>query len=154
MDLTGLLATIAMTCAGLAFTGGLLITAVTGRVKPVKRLLLIVASLVVAALAVGLVFSRGLLVYLLFQIIAFILVLFLVVIAGAVCGGGIYLLLHCKPAGTLLNPDDLSAYLPLPEFVLQAGITEERGLSRIRSGFYQGGLCEGRWYVHRSELGK
>jgi hypothetical protein len=148
MDLNHILAVSALVAITVAFVAGLLITALTGAARPVKILLAILTAIVIVAVIGGIIFSRGLLIYLLFQLIALVLILYFVVVFGAVCGGGIYLLLHKKTRGKRLSQPELADYLPAAEFSALEGITEERALS----GFYQGGRHQGRWYIHKSEL--
>ena len=152
LDLNHLLAVFAVIATSAAFVTGLAITAATGSARNIKILLAILSVILGAVTVVGLIYSRGLLTYLLFQLIALVLVLYLVVVAGAVCGGGIYLLLHKKPVGRSLSRPDLAGYQPAAEFSTLEGITEERALARIKSGYYQGGRHEGAWYIHKSEL--
>ncbi|MES2603891.1 MAG: hypothetical protein V4603_03080 [Pseudomonadota bacterium] len=143
---------LAIAVAVLCFMAGMLITAITGAAGPVKRLFVILTGIFAIALLGGLIFSRGLLIYLLFQIIALIIVLYFLVIAGAVCGGGIYALLHKKAPGSKLRSGDLADYVPLAEFAALSAIDVERAMARIKSGFYQGGRHKGAWYIHKSEL--
>ena len=147
-----LVAAIAIGVVAVAYFSGLLLTASTGSVRPVKVFLSVLSIIFGVASVVGLIFSRGLLVYLLFQIIAAILILYFVVIFGAACGWGIYALQHKKPRGKPLSKLDIGEYLPAAEFAMLEGITEERALARIKSSYYQGGLYEGAWYIHKSEL--
>jgi hypothetical protein len=146
------LARIASITVAVAFISGLLITAITGAARPVKVFLAILAVISVSGIIAGFILSNGLLFYLVFQIISLVVLLFFVVIFGAVCGGGIYLLRHKKPLGKSLSKPDVENYLPVAEFSTLEGITEERALGRIKGGFYQGGLYEGTWYIHKSEL--
>jgi hypothetical protein len=150
--MTDLLVNIAFAATAIAFLAGLLLTASTGAARPVKMLLVILTGMFVIGFIGGLIFSRGLLIYLLFQIIALIILWYFMVILGAVCGGGIYLLIHKKPPGKNLGDANIEEYLPALEFAAQEGITEERAISRIKSGYYQGGLRGGAWYIHKSEL--
>lgn len=143
---------IAIAVAALCFFAGVLITAVTGAARPVKVLLVILSGIFAIALLGGLIFSRGLLVYLLFQIIALIIILYFLVIAGAVCGGGIYALLNKKAVGTKVRSEDMVNYVSVAEFATLAAIDKERAMARIKSGFYQGGRHKGLWYIHKSEL--
>ncbi len=152
MDLNHILAVSALVAITAAFVTGLLITTLTGSARPVKVFLVILTLIVVAGLVAGFIFSRGLLIYLLFQLIALVLILYFVVVFGAVCGGGIYLLLHKKTRGKLLSQPELAEYLATAEFSTLEGITEERALARVLSGFYQGGRHKGLWYIHKSEL--
>ncbi len=147
-----LLAVGAIVAASAAFLAGLLITALTGSARPVKYFLAIIGLIAIAALVAGLVYSHGLLIYLMFQIISLVLVLFLIVILGAVCGGGIHSLLNKKPVGATLTVPELDEYLVAAEFSALEAITEERALARIRSGYYRGGRHKGAWYIHKSEL--
>lgn len=151
MDFFGILADAVYAVAGLAFLSGLAITALTGKVKPVKNFLWALTALFTLAIIIGFIFSRGLLIFLLFQIIALILIWYMFVVIGAACGGGIWLLRHRRAVGALITQADLGEYVPLTEFSALEGIEEERALARIRSGYYRGGSYGGRWYVHRSE---
>jgi hypothetical protein len=146
-----LVADIALLVVFAAFVSGLLLTATTGSARPVKIFLGILTAIFSAASIAGLMFT-GLLIYLLFQIIAAILILYLVIILGAVCGWGLYVLRHKKPRGKPLSKFDIAEYLPLAEFATVEGITEERALARIQSSYYRGGLHEGAWYIHKAEL--
>jgi hypothetical protein len=146
------LAHIAIIAVAVAFVAGLVITAVTGAARPVKVFLGILAAISVLAIGAGFVISKGLLFYLLFQIISLIVILFFVVILGAVCGGAIFALRHKQPPGKNLDNVNIEEYLPTAQFAALEGITEERAVGRIRGGFYQGGLYEGSWYIHKSEL--
>lgn len=134
------------------FITGILITTLTGSARAVKLVLAGVTALLVLALAAGLIFTRGLLIYLTFQIIALVVMWYLVLVAGAVCGGGIYLLLHRKPPGKVLTAADLADYLALAEFCRLEGVDADRAEARIRSGYYAGGRFDGTWYIRKSEL--
>lgn len=146
-----LVADIALLIVLAAFVSGLLLTATTGSAKPVKIFLSILTAIFSLASIAGLMVT-GLLIYLLFQIIAAILILYLVIIFGAVCGWGLYVLRHKKPRGKPLSKLDLAEHMPLAEFATLEGITEERAVARIKSSYYRGGLHEGAWYIHKSEL--
>jgi hypothetical protein len=143
---------VTVTVGVVCFLTGAAITAITGKARPVRILLAVLSAIFLLALAGGLVVSRGLLIYLLFQIIAVIILLYFFVIAGAVCGGGIYLLLHRKSPGQKLQPSELPECLSIDEFARVEGIEPERLMARIKSGFYRGGHNSGGWYVHREEL--
>jgi hypothetical protein len=151
MDYFGILANAVYAVAGLAFLAGLGITAVTGSMKPVKTFLWVLTGLFTLLIAAGFVFSRGLLIFLFFQIVALILVWYMFVVFGAVCGGGLYSLRHRQATGKRLSPSELGDYLPAADFAAREGIEEERALARIKSSYYRGGQYEGTWYVHRSE---
>jgi hypothetical protein len=152
VDFFGILANTVYVLAGLAFVAGLLITATTGAMKPVKTLLWALTALFTLIIIAGFIFSRGLLIFLLFQIIALILVLYMFVVLGAVCGGGIYMRRNKQAVGKHLSQADLEDYLPVAEFCALEGVDEERALARIRSGYYRGGSDAGAWHIHRSEL--
>jgi hypothetical protein len=152
VDYFGILADFVYAVAGLAFLCGLLITAVTGAAKPVKTFLWWLTGLFTVLIAIGFVFSRGLLIFLLFQIVALILIWYMFVVVGAVCGGGIYSLRHKQAPGQRLTQAELGDYLPAAEFAAREGIDTERALARIRSSYYRGGQYDGAWYIHRSEL--
>lgn len=151
MDFFGILANVVYAVAGLAFLSGLLITAITGAAKPVKIFLWVLSGIFALLIIAGFVFSRGLLIFLLFQIIALILIWYMFVVIGAVCGGGIYALRHRQAPGNRLTPEELADYLPAADFAAREGIEMERALARIRSSYYRGGQYEGAWYIHRSE---
>jgi hypothetical protein len=151
VDIFGILADVVYAVAGLAFLCGLLITAITGAARPVKTFLWVLTGIFTLLIALGFVFSRGLLIFLLFQIIALILVWYMFVVVGAVCGGGLYLLRHRQAPGTRLTQEELVDYLPAADFAAREGIEVERALARIRSSYYRGGQYEGSWYIHRSE---
>ena len=147
-----LLALSAIIAAAVAFGSGVLITALTGSARNVKIFLAIVAAITGVATGAALVLTHGLFTYLLFQLVAAVLLLFLIVVAGAVCGGGLYLLRHRKTVGLRLTAADLDHYLPSADFATRERITEERALARIKSGYYRGGRHAGAWYIHESEL--
>lgn len=151
MDFFGILADFVYAVAGLAFVSGLLITAVTGAAKPVKTFLWVLSGVFTLLIVLGFVFTRGLLIFLLFQIIALILVWYMFVVVGAVCGGGIYSLRHRQSRGQRLTQAELGEYLPAADFAAREGIELERALARIRSSYYRGGQYDGAWYVHKSE---
>lgn len=151
MDFFGILADLVYGVAGLAFLSGLLITAITGAAKPVKTFLWVLTGLFTVLIVIGFVFSRGLLIFLLFQIVALILIWYMFVVIGAVCGGGIYSLRHRQAPGKKLTAQELGDYLPATDFAAREGIELERALARIRSSFYRGGQYDGTWYVHKSE---
>jgi hypothetical protein len=150
VDIFGILIDSIYAIAALLFVIGLLLTASTGRTRPVKIFLALLNGLFTLLIAVGFFFTPFV-IFLLFQIIALILVWDLCVVVGAVCGGGIYSLLHKQPVGKHLVQGELGDYLPLAEFAAREGIDEERALARIRSGYYRGGSFGGAWYVHASE---
>lgn len=147
MDIaTNILIAAVATC----FLAGALITAISGKARPVKIVLAGLSGILFIALVAGVVFTRGLLIYLLFQVIILIILLDFVVIAGAVCGGGIYLLLHRKPTQAL-DANNLTDYQSVKEFAALEGVEEERLIARIKSGFCKGGRYGGEWYIHQSE---
>jgi hypothetical protein len=151
VDLFGILADIVYAVAGLAFLCGLLITAVTGAAKPVKTFLWVLTGIFTVLIIVGFVFTRGLLIFLFFQLVALILVWYMFVVIGAVCGGGLYSLRHKQPPGKRLTQSELADYLPAADFAAREGIDMERALARIRSSYYRGGQYDGAWYIHKSE---
>ena len=136
----------------IAFLAGVLLTAITGSARSVKILLAVLTGLVAVGIVAGMIISDGLLIYLVFQLIALVIALYFIVIIGAVCGGGVYALLHKQQPGKLLHQSDLVDYLPLTEFCAQEGIDEERATVRLTSSFYAGGRYQGHWFVHKSEL--
>ena len=136
--------------AALAFLTGLLITATTGSAKPVKTLLKVL-TIIFTLLLVASYIVFHLIIFLAFQIIALILIWYMCVVIGAVCGGGIYSMLHRQPTGKPLTQEELGEYLPAADFAAREGIDVERALARIKSSYYRGGQFEGTWYIHRSE---
>jgi hypothetical protein len=149
----GILARSATVLAIVAFVSGFLITTISGSARAVKIYLALLGGLAIVAAIIALVFTKGLFVYLLFQFISVVIILCFVIIAGAVCGGGVYVLNHKKPPGRKIDQQNIHDFLTVAEFISKAGISEERAVSRIKSGYYDGGILDGTWYVHKSELG-
>jgi hypothetical protein len=136
--------------AAIFFLIGLLLTATSGKAQPVKSFLWILTALFTVLIGIGFVFT-SLIIFLLFQILALILIWYMCVVAGAVCGGGLYAFRHKRRATNSLTAAELGDFMPLAEFCREEDIDEERALARISSGYYRGGAYDGRWYVHRSE---
>lgn len=132
------------------FVTGLLLTAFSGQARPVKIFLWILTALFTVLLGIGFALTPFV-IFLLFQIVALILIWFMCVVAGAVCGGGLYSLRHKRKAANSLTDADLIDFVSLTDFCRQEDVDEERALARIRSGYYRGGVFNGTWYVHRSE---
>lgn len=137
-----------------SFLCGLLITAISGSAKGAKIFLGILSALTIIALLIGLIVSGGLLVFLLFQLITLVLIIFFTIIAGAVAGGGIYKLIHKHSAFKQLKEEDLKDYLSLAEFATIEVIDKERAQGRIKSGYYDGGKYKNALFIHKSELSK
>jgi hypothetical protein len=135
-----------------SFMIGALITALGGSSGAVKRLLIGLSLFFFIATAIGFVFSRGLLIFLVFQIIALVLGIYIVIVAGAAVGIVINSFVNKTNALKILREADLGDYVTVKEFALAAGTSEERVLGRINSGYYRGGCVQGRWYVHKTEL--
>ena len=135
-----------------AFLSGFCITAISGSGKAVRIWLFLLLLVFTGFTIYGFMLSGGLLVFLVFQLVIVLLILVFVIIAGAAAGGGIYVLMHKKSTGRKITESELGDYLSLTDFAETEGVTEERALARIRSGFYSGGNCRGKWYVHKSEL--
>lgn len=150
IDIFGLLLDAVFILGALLFIAGFLLTAATGSARPVKLLLWILAGIFTVLIVIGFAFTPFL-IFLLFQIVALILLWFMCVVAGAVCGGGLYAWRHRRKPGERVTEEVLHEFVPLAEFCAREGIDEERGLARIRSGYYRGGNFSGAWYVHRSE---
>lgn len=142
----------ALYTVAIAFLAGMLLTAITGTARSVKIFLAVMSAIAAAGIVIGMVMSGGLLIYLLFQLVALVIGLCFIVIIGAVCGGGMYALLHKQKPGKPLSEAELANHLPLAEFCLREGVDEERATVRLTSSFYAGGRYQGRWYVHKSEL--
>lgn len=143
---------VALMIVSVAFLSGFLITVISGSARAVKIFLAVVGVLGFISIVVALVLSGNLFVFLMFQYIVVLLILCFIIIAGAVCGGGVWLLIHRKTPGLVMKGQDLSDFLPLAEFSAQEGITEERAMARIESGYYEGGRFDGKWYIRKSEL--
>lgn len=135
--------------AALFFAIGFLLTATSGRARPVKIFLGILAALFTLLVGIGFAFTPFV-IFLLFQIVALVLIWCMCVVAGAVCGGGLYAWRHRRNTGNL-GEAELGDFVPLAEFCRLEDVDEERALARIRSGYYRGGAFNGTWYVHRSE---
>lgn len=135
-----------------AFLLGLLLHLATGSVRALKYCLGGLTALFSVGAIAGLVLSGGMLIILLFQLIIVVLILFFTIIAGALCGGGIRMLLDGKRASKGLSKPAIGDYITVAEFCRLKGLEEARVLARIQSGFYQGGHLEGSWYVHKAEL--
>lgn len=135
--------------AAVLFVIGLLLTATSGKVRPVKTFLWILTALFTVLIGIGFLFTPFL-IFLLFQIVALILIWYMCIVAGAVCGGGLYALRHKRAAQTL-TAAELAEFVRLEDFCRQEGVDEERARARISSGYYRGGAFDGTWYVHRSE---
>jgi len=135
-----------------AFISGLLITAVSGSVRALKIYLIVLSALSIFGMLIGLIFSGGLLIFLLFQTITLVIIIFFFIIAGAAVGAGINQLIHRKSCFKKLKENDLVDYLPLPVFCEMEGLAEHRVFSRVKSGFSEGGLYKGNLYIHKSEL--
>jgi prepilin signal peptidase PulO-like enzyme (type II secretory pathway) len=134
-----------------AFISGFLITVLTGSGRGIKILLIVLSVLFTLIVIPGFIVTRGLLIFLILQLISMLIIIFMFIIVGAVTGAGIYSLIHKKKSKNL-DKDLIHEYLSLGEFSEKEGITEQRALSRIKSGYYHGGLYAGNWYVHNSEL--
>ncbi|HTQ99801.1 MAG TPA: hypothetical protein VMH83_07420 [Candidatus Acidoferrum sp.] len=137
--------------SAIAFLAGLLLAAFTGSARVVKIFIAVVSAIFAVVAIAGLALTHGLLVFLLIQLIVVVILLDFVVVIGAVCGGGIYLLLHRKWSPRL-HEQELAEFLPVTEFAAQEGIDEERILARLKTGYYRGGRYRGVWHIHRSEL--
>ena len=134
-----------------AFISGFIITVLTGSARGIKILLIGLSVLFTVVVIPGFIVTNGLLIFLILQLISMLIIIFMFIIVGAVTGGGIYNLIH-KKKNKIVGEDVIHEYLSLGEFSEKEGITEQRALSRIKSGYYHGGLYAGNWYVHNSEL--
>jgi hypothetical protein len=138
---------------GGAFLLGLILNFLTGSGRALKYVLVGFALLFGVAAVVGLAVSGGLLIFLLFQLIILMLLFLFTLFVGGLCGSGLRGLLQRHGARKTLRPEQLGDYVEVALFCAAQGEDEERTLARIRSGYYQGGSCRGRWYVHKSEQG-
>jgi hypothetical protein len=150
VDIFGILIDSIYIAGALLFLVGLMLTATTGSFRPVKIFLWILTGFFTLLIAIGFYFT-AFLIFLLFQIIALILLWYMCVVVGAACGVGIWSLRHKRQIGEQLAQKDLGEFIPVAEFCAREGVDEERVLARIRSGYYRGGAFGGAWYVHRSE---
>lgn len=135
-----------------AFLLGLLLRLFTESMRALHWCLGGLSLLFATGIIAGFVLSGGLLIFLLFQLLIFVLVLLFTVFAGAVCATGILRLRQLQGARKTLDAAAAAEQLAVEEFAALEGIEVERALARIRSGYYKGGQHAGRWYVHRSEL--
>lgn len=149
IDIFGILLDSIYLLAAVFFAIGLLLTATSGKARPVRIFLWILTALFTLLIGVGFLFTPFI-IFLLFQIVALILIWDMCVVAGAVCGGGLYALRHKRAAHTL-TAADLAEFVPLEDFCTHEGVDAERVRARISSGYYRGGAFDGKWYVHRSE---
>ena len=147
-----LITTITLYVIGFAFLSGLLLTATTGSARPVKIYLAILTVVFILVSIAGFAVSSGWLIFLYTQLMVLVLILYFVIVAGAVAGGGIYSLRHKRRRGVLLTAGELANFLPVAEFSHLEGITEERALSRVHNGFYLGGKYGDTWYISKKEL--
>lgn len=152
MDTSSIIKDIALYVILAAFMAGLLIVAFTGAARGVKNLLFALSALFFVLIVAGFFFSRGLLIFLLFQIIALILGVYIVIVIGAAAGAVIHSAIHQANTRKVLKEADLGEYVSSKEFALIAEMPEERVVARIHSGFYRGGSVRGNWYVHKTEL--
>lgn len=152
MDIMSLLARVALVLALVAFLSGFLITALSGSWRAVKIWLAVIAVIAMALTIVALVLSHNAFVYLMFQFVSLVIIFCFVVLAGAACGYGVYLLVHRRPPGVDMNVANADDFLPLAEFCRREGVPEERARARVASGYYTGGRKGGEWFIGRSEL--
>ncbi|MDY6981655.1 MAG: hypothetical protein SV422_01065, partial [Pseudomonadota bacterium] len=122
--------------AAVFFVIGFLLTAFSGQARPVKIFLWILTALFTVLIGIGFALTPFV-IFLLFQIVALILIWFMCVVAGAVCGGGLYSLQHKRKSANSLAEADLGDFVPLADFCAQEDVDEERALARIRSGYYR-----------------
>ena len=80
------------------------------------------------------------------------LIIYGVIVTGAVVGGGFFLFLHKRQVGETVSDGNIKQYILLSEFAALEELDEDRVLGRIRSRYYRGGRYDGTWYVHQSEL--
>lgn len=136
----------------LAFLGGFLTTVFTGTGRILKILLVILTVIFILVSVAGFFFTSGWLIFLYTQLIVLWLIIYGVIVTGAVTGGGIFLFLHKRQIGDAIRQENLDEYLPLGEFAVRENLDEDRVLGRIRSRYYRGGRFQGIWYVHKSEM--
>lgn len=143
---------IALVVFFLAFLAGVLMTVFTGTARILKIVLGILSVLFIFLSIPGFILSGGWLIFLYTQLIVLWLIIYGVMITGAVAGSGLFLLLHQRRIGDDITQEDLRDYLPISEFAARENLDEDRVLGRIRSRYYRGGRFSGAWYVHQSEL--
>lgn len=133
------------------FILGFACTFLNGSIKTVKTCLTVIAIMFFLGSLAGLIFSRGLLIFLLPQLLVFYIFIALMIILGAAAGVLVHRGRKEISSSDKLKASNLAAYLPLPEFLSATGLEEDRVIKRIKSGFYLGGVFQGQWYVHKSE---
>ena len=143
---------IALVVFSLAFLAGFLTTVFTGTGRILKILLVVLTVIFILISIAGFFVTSGWLIFLYTQLMVLWLIVYGVIVTGAVMGGGIFLLLHKRRIGDNITLDDVAEYLPLDEFAALENLDEDRVLGRLRSRYYRGGRFLGNWYIHRSEL--
>jgi hypothetical protein len=143
---------IAIAIFSLAFLSGFLTTVFTGSGRNLKILLVVLTILFLVISVAGFFVTSGWLIFLYTQLIVLWLIIYGVIVTGAVFGGGIFLFLHKRQVGETVGGDDLGEFIPVTEFAILEQLDEDRVLGRIRSRYYRGGRFNGAWYVHQSEL--
>ena len=116
-----------------------------------KLLLVILSVLFVLVVIPGFFLTRGWLIFLFFQLLTFWIVIYMFITAGAAAGFGIHRLANRGP-GKTLDAAELDDYVELAVFSNKEGLDEARALTRIKNGYYKGGMYQGTWYIHQSEL--
>jgi len=143
---------VAIAVFSLAFLAGFLTTVFTGTGRHLKILLVILTLLFLVISIAGFFVTSGWLIFLYTQLIVLWLIIYGVIVTGAVVGGGIFLFLHKRQVGETVGDGNVGQYIPLSEFAAIEELDEDRVLGRIRSRYYRGGRFNGAWYVHKSEL--
>ena len=107
-----------------AFISGFLITVLTGSGRGIKILLIGLSVLFTLVVIPGFIVTRGLLIFLILQLISMLIIIFMFIIVGAVAGAGVYTLIH-KKKSKMVEEDVIHEYLSLGEFSEKEGITEQ-----------------------------
>jgi hypothetical protein len=134
------------------FILGFFCKVISGSSKAVKYCLGIIGALFFVGALIGLALSNGFLIFVLPQIVVLAIVFIMVTVVGALFGGFVQKLMKKSASTSKISTHNFSDYLPIAEFSVSKALQEEKVIQRIKSGFYQGGQFEGRWYVHQSEL--
>ena len=106
-----------------AFISGFFITVLTGSARGIKTLLIALSVLFTLMVIPGFIVTRGLLIFLILQLISMLIIIFMFIIVGAVPGAGICHLIH-KKKNTHLDQDLIHEYMSLVEFSEKKGLLE------------------------------
>ena len=129
-----------------AFISGFLITVLGGSARGIKILLIALSVIFTLVVIPGFIVTRGLLIFLILQLISMLIIIFMFIIVGAVTGAGIYHLIH-KKKNTNLDQGLIHEYISLVEFSEKKGSLKNVRLHALKvvtiwAGFMKGiGMC-------------